>query len=385
MMAAGLLTARNARAQAPIETSLVPSVSFGSTYDDNLFARTTSDAGVMTIMRPAIEANYESPRTSASSLFSFDLQHSNFPALSTLDARRHGNVDIKRRATTALTLAFGVRYDRTETPGELNLDSGILGERRVADRWEAVPSMTYRTSTLTTIAASYSGMTETLVGDVRSNMHVVRGSLIHEVSPHDEITIGYLGRHFIDAFGTRTSHAVLAGWTRALDYATHFTLQAGPRVSADRGLDAEIVAGLARTTNRSRIGVDYWHGETVILGIPGPVKVDTTAAKLMRSVTPRAEIGVNAGLTNSTTLLNQNVRVLQAVVVGNWTPHGGAYTFSASYGAERQHGILIDGFFFDDQVVRHTLNVSVTIAPRLSRKFRPTGELPVVHAQGDSQ
>jgi len=384
MMAAGLLTARTAQAQT--ETSLVPSVSFGSTYDDNLFARTTGDAGVMTHLRPALEANYESPRTTASSLFSFDVQHSNFPALSTLDARRHGNIDIKRRATQALTVAFGVRYDRTETPGELNLDSGgILGERRVADRWEAVPSMTYRTSTRTMIAASYNGMTETLVGDVRSNLHVARGGVVHQASPHDELTVGYLGRHFIDVFDTRTSHAVLGGWTRALDYATRFTLQAGPRVSVDRGLDAEIVAGLARATNRSRIGVDYWHGETVILGIRGPVKVDTAAAKLMRSVAPRAEIGVNTGITNSTTLLNQNVQVLQAGVVGNWTPHGGAYTFSASYGAEWQHGILINAVFFNDRVVRHTLRMNVTIAPRLSRKFRPTGEPPVVRAPGVSQ
>ena len=207
------------------------------------------------------------------------------------------------------------------------------------------------------------------------------------MSTLEEVSVSYLGRRFVDALDRHTSTAVLAGWARALDYATRFTVQAGPRVSAAQGLNAEIVTGLARTTNRSRIGLDYWHGETMILGIHGPVAVDTATAKVALGITPRSEIGVNAGITDSNSLLNQNVRVAQAVLVGAWTPHGGKYTFSASYGIERQHGILVGGLFIDDRIVRHTIRMNVTVAPRLSRKFRPTGErpVPVDHAQGASQ
>ncbi len=385
VLASGLLSASLAQAQAQTETSLVPSLSFGTIYDDNLFARVKGDAGEMTILRPALEGNYVSPSLTVSSLFSFDAQHSNFPALSTLDARRHGNLDIKHQTTPMLTLALGLRYDRTETPGELNFDSGIIGERRVADRWEAVPSMAYRTSTRTTVTASYNGMTEKLVDDIQGTLHVARAGVTHQVSTLEEVSVSYLGRRFVDALETHTSTAVLAGFARALDYATRFTVQAGPRVSEAQGLDAEIVAGLARTTNRSRIGLDYWHGETMILGIHGPVAVDTATAKAALGITARSEIGVNAGITDSTSLLNQNVRVAQAVAFGAWTPHGGAYTFSASYGLERQHGILVGGLFLDDRIVRHTLRMNVTVAPRLSRKFRPTGERPVDPAQGVSQ
>src|SRR6266852_9705111 len=78
---------RSAGAQS--NATLVPSVAIGSTYDDNLFARAAGDAGTLTVMRPALEGIYESLRVNAASLFSFDMQHSNFPAMSTLDARRH--------------------------------------------------------------------------------------------------------------------------------------------------------------------------------------------------------------------------------------------------------------------------------------------------------
>src|SRR5258708_6131673 len=139
VLAVELVTAQRAWAQA--NASLVPSVSFGTIYDDNLFAKVTGDAGTMTLVRPALEANYESPMLTVSSLFSFDMQRSNFAALSTLDARRHGNFDIKGRTTEAMTLGLGLRYDRTETPGDLNLDTGILGERKIAERWELAPSL----------------------------------------------------------------------------------------------------------------------------------------------------------------------------------------------------------------------------------------------------
>jgi hypothetical protein len=382
IIAVELVTAQRAWTQT--STSFVPSLSFGTIYDDNLFAKTNGNAGTMTLLRPALEANYEGPRLTLSSLLSFDIQHSNFAELSTLDARRHANVDIKHRATEAMTLALGLRYDRSETPGELNLDTGILGERRIAERWELVPSLAYRATPRTTINASYNGVTETIIDQIRGGLNVARAGVTHQTSPLDEISVSYLGRRFVDALDTHSSNAVLVGWTRELAYQTRLTLQAGPRVSPDKGLDAEIVAGFVRSTNRLRIAMDYWHGETIILGIHGPVAVDTATAKLVWPTTPRTEIGFTTGVTDSTTFGDQNVRVYRAIFLGAWTPGGGPYTFSASYGAESQRGLIRGSQYIDDQVMRQTFSLNVTIAPRLSRSFRPTGE-PVVHAQGASQ
>ncbi len=370
MLAIELTTAQRVRAQT--SKSLTPSVSFGTTYDDNLFATVKGDAGVMTVMRPTLEADYVSARLNATSLFSFDVQHSNFPALSTLDARRRGIVDIYYRTTPAMTLSFGARYDRTETPGELNLDSGILGPREIADRVEVEPSLSYRTTTRTTTNASYNGMTETEVGYTRGVLHVARGGVTHQVTAHDDFGVSYLGRRFDDT-ATHTSNAVLAAWGHDLASATRVTLQAGPRLSLDKGLAAEVVAGFTRYTNRARLGLDYWHGETMILGIEGPVAVDSATAKATWPVSPRSEIGAQTGFTSSTTLIDQKVRVYNAVARAAWTPRGGNYTFAASYAAEVQQGLVLRTLFIPGQVIRHTFRATVTIAPRSSRTFRPTG------------
>jgi hypothetical protein len=99
-------------------------------------------------------------------------------------------------------------------------------------------------------------------------------------------------------------------------------------------------------------------------------------------VTLRSEVGLHTGITDSTTLADQNVRVYRAIMTGAWTPNGGPYTFSASYGAEFQRGLIRRSLFIDDQVMRQTMRVNVTIAPRLSRTFRPTGEPPVIRNPG---
>jgi len=140
---------------AQTNATVVPSVSVGTIYDDNLFAKANGDAGAMTLMRPALEGLYESPTLTIQSLFSFDMQRSNHADLTMIDARRHGDMDIHERATQKLMLGLGLRYDRTETPGELNLDTGVLGERRIADRWEVVPSLTYHVRPRTTLTTSY--------------------------------------------------------------------------------------------------------------------------------------------------------------------------------------------------------------------------------------
>ncbi len=216
-----------APAIAQTNATVVPSVSIGTIYDDNLFAKAKGDAGSIALMRPSLEGLLESPTLTIQSLFSFDMQRSNHADLSMLDARRHGDFDLHERATQKLTLGLGLRYDRTETPGELNLDTGILGERRIADRWEIVPSLAYHVRPRTTMTASYNGMTETLVDDIRGFLHVLRAGVARQTSTRDEVSVGYLGREFVDSLEMHRSDAVLVGWSHELAEGTRFTAGGG--------------------------------------------------------------------------------------------------------------------------------------------------------------
>src|SRR5919106_6704301 len=66
ILSAGL-TAADARAQARIE--LVPSVSFSTAYDDNIFTTQEGAGDAMMHVSPAFEAFYESPKASLRGLY----------------------------------------------------------------------------------------------------------------------------------------------------------------------------------------------------------------------------------------------------------------------------------------------------------------------------
>ena len=68
ILLAAVLTVADASAQARME--LVPSVSFATTYDDNIFTTQEGSGDAMMLVTPAFEAFYESPthdRSAASS------------------------------------------------------------------------------------------------------------------------------------------------------------------------------------------------------------------------------------------------------------------------------------------------------------------------------
>ena len=122
--AASICHAAPAAAQSHIEA--VPSVTIGTIYDNNIFAQEQGDAGQMLLVRPGLGWALDTPRLSLASLFTFDSQRSNHRDLTMIDARRHADATFKYRTTSMTTLGLLALYDRTETPGEINIGTGIL-------------------------------------------------------------------------------------------------------------------------------------------------------------------------------------------------------------------------------------------------------------------
>ena len=352
--------------------TIVPSLSIASVYDDNLFAEVESDAGKMLQLRPSFEGNYESPRLTLISLYSQDMLRSNFGTLNTLDARRHAFFDTRFRSTPLTTFAIEARYDRSETPGEIDIDTGILGLRRTAQRWQVSPNLVRRISPRSVLTAGYDMTRENELDLPSGTLHQARVSLSRETSSRSAIVGTYLSRYFVDPFDTSTSQSVLAGWTREMAPRTHLSLYAGPRVTSYRsGLKPEVSASLRRDTNRIDLAADYWHGETIILGIPGPVAVDSGALRIARPFLSRWELGAGLGATDITTIDFREARVYRSTLIGSWTSHG-MYSVSASYGLDYQQGDIRRRL--DENVLRHVFRVSVTVAPRLFRSILPPDE-----------
>jgi hypothetical protein len=367
------LLAVPAVAGAQTRATLVPSVHMGAVYDDNVSARAQGDAGQMLQVRPSFEADYESPKVTFVSLWSFDMQKSNHSALDALDARRHVMIDTKYRPSMRTTWAMAGRYDRTDSPGELDFDTGILSDRRNAQRFELAPSVTHRVGERTTWSALYDWTTENLLNDSHGSLHTARAGVSQLLSTRSTISAGYLGRLFMDGVGEHQSHTALLGWTRQLAQFTSLTVQAGPRWTTYRGVVPEVAVSLGRDGRTVKAGLDYSHGETIILGVLGPVQVDTGSARLTVAATRKVEFGLRAGASNILTLDQRAATVYRGTLVGSWSI-GGPYTIAASYSADYQLGDIRRNLFRDERVLRHVIRLGVTMAPRFTRSFLPPDE-----------
>lgn len=367
-----VITALSPAVSAQTRFTFVPSLSIAGVYDDNLFATEEGSAGKMLQVRPTVEGNYESPRLKFLSLYSQDMLRSNFSTLNTVDARRHAYLDTEFRRSPLTTFGVVGRYDRSETPGEIELDTGILGARRTAQRWQLSPTLVRRLNPRSVITAGYDFTRENELDTPSGTLHQGRVALSREFTPRSAIVGTYLARYFVDPLGESSSHSVLAGWTREMAPHTHLSLYAGPRVSSyQSGVKPELSASLRRDTNRFDVRADYWHGETIILGIEGPVAVDSGSLRITWPFRSRWEFGTHLGATDIDTLDFREARVYRSALLASWTSRG-MYSVSASYGVDYQQGDIRRRL--DDNVLRHVFRVSFTVAPRLFRSILPPDE-----------
>ena len=365
-------TALSPAVSAQTRFTFVPSLSVAGVYDDNLFAEQAGSAGKMLQVRPSVEGNYESPRLKFLSLYSQDMLRSNFSTLNSTDARRHAYLDTQFRSSPLTTFGVVGRYDRSETPGEIDLDTGILGSRRTAQRWQLSPTLVRRVNPRSVITAGYDLTRENELDTPSGTLHQARLALSREVTSRSAVVGTYLARYFIDPLGRSTSHSVLAGWTREMAPHTHLSLYAGPRVSSyQSGVKPEVSASLRRDSSRIDVRADYWHGETIILGIEGPVAVDSGSLRVTWPFRSRWEFGTHLGATDINTIDFREARVYRSTLIGSWTSRG-MYSVSASYGVDYQQGDIRRRL--DDNVVRHVFRVSFTVAPRLFRSILPPDE-----------
>ena len=371
--ACAVLTAGDARAQARME--LVPSVSFSTAYDDNIFTTQEGSGDAMMLVTPSFEAFYESPKTLLRGLYTFDMQRAvGYSTLNSLDAKRHAMINTAVQATPHFRLSLTGRYDVSDRPGDLMFDTGVLLGRQRARRYQLTPGISFRVRPRTNITAQYDATKEALA-DMRGDMYIARLGISRMQTTRDTWSVNYLGRTFAngaDMFNpaaTERSHAVLFGYNRAVAVGTNFSVQAGPRVSSYGNRRPELLANFSRQIRAGRFGLDYWQGETIIMGIRGPVDIQSFSFKSSWPIRRNLEIGAHAGVFDSETLFQGHARVFHPELVASYSP-GGPYVIAGSYGIDFQKGDVRSEFLSDREIVRHVLLVRVTFAPRLSR-IRP--------------
>ena len=376
--AAQLALPQVARSQSRL--MFVPSVTVSSVFDDNPFSTATGSADQLTLLTPGIAGLFATPVVNINGLYSFEMQRSiDHPALNNLDARRHGMLTAAFRQNSKSTLTVDGNYDRTDTAGDLNFVTGLLLERRRAQRWQVGPSIVYQVAPRTIISAGYTWTNEGIEGTPAEDEHVVRADVTRELSPRSAASVGYLERRFVNEVDTRTSYAPLVGWTYRATPFTRLTLQAGPRRSARGGIAPEVVAAFARKgTHLVGFGLDYWRGESITLGVIGPVEVNSATAQVTSPVIKNFALGLYGGFFNIDTISQGKARVYHGEILAVRTPIG-PFVVALSYGSDFQRGDVRTSLLSDETVVRHIVRLRlIATPPRLGRSFQPEDPLELL-------
>jgi hypothetical protein len=408
---------------------LVPSVSFTTSYDDNIFTTQRGSGDTMMLVTPAFEGFYESPNALLRALYTWDMQRAfGFSTLNSLDAKRHGVIDTGFQLTPQFRLSLLGRYDVSDRPGDLVFDTGVLLGRQRARRYQVTPALSIRVRPRTSLNIQYDATRESLRGDgealradgvllgsgsvpiggvgdlpvgdgdllagdgelpasdrepleigrellgrdMDGQLYIARVGVSRTHTARDVWSVSYLGRTFANGAGmsqpasTERSHALLLGYSRALAVGTTLGVQLGPRLSSYGNDKPEVTANFSRQLRAGKFGMDYWQGETIIMGIRGPVDITSFSFKSSWLLRRNVEVSAHAGVFNSVTLDQGRARVFHPEFVVSYSP-GGPYIVAGSYGIDVQKGDVRSAFLSDREVVRHVLLFRLTYAPRLSR------------------
>ena len=179
-------------------------------------------------------------------------------------------------------------------------------DRRQAQRWEVSPNFAHRVRPHTSVTGSYDFMAESLVDNGTGRMQVARAGLSQIVSARSTVSGVVQERHFADPTRCDQRQRFRRG-PRRLGPSVLARRRASRcrRVRASRrtGACSRKSTRASRATRRvSQVGADYSHGETIVLGIRGPVTFNGGGARVTWPFRRTMEISSHSAATAIDTL-----------------------------------------------------------------------------------
>jgi hypothetical protein len=299
VLAQGVLMARATAAQDV--PGVRPSVSIAQVYDTNLLS-TPSDhrADVVTRVSPGVDYRYRSTLWTLVGRYSVDAERfTNSPEFSALGARQHATAGFEGRPTPRVKVAADTDYYRTETPGELNTETGLALTRATAEQIVAHASLTRQLDPLTGGTVEYSLTDSRLASSFRTQTHTMRIGADRHVSPRDRVSVNYALHQFIFAIdrgpaSTPTSHTLGVGLSHSITPRASIAVVGGPRIT-NGSPAADLSASLRYQFQPGDLSLAYSRTETAVIGLSDVVRVQgltATAAYNLRLVQIRVAPGV---------------------------------------------------------------------------------------------
>jgi hypothetical protein len=277
-----MMMARAAVAQDVLDVR--PSVSITQVYDTNLLS-TPSDhrEDLITRVTPGVDYRYRSTLWTLVGRYTVDAERfTDSPEFSTLGARQHATVGFGYRPTPRVTIAADTAVYRTETPGELNTQTGLALTRATAEQIVAHASLARQLDPLTGGTVEYSLTDGRLADSFHTQIHAVRIGAERHLSPRDTVTVNYAIDQFLFAIdrgprSTPTSHTLGLGLSHSVTPRASFAIAGGPRFT-NGSPAAELSASLRYQFQPGDLSLVYGRTETAVTGLAGVVRVQSLTA-----------------------------------------------------------------------------------------------------------
>jgi hypothetical protein len=276
---------------APRLPAFRPDVTFGIVFDDNVFMRPKGSETSDIFMRltPGFDLVHDSTRLQLNGSFRFDAErYQERPDLNEAVARQATALDLTWRPNRRFAMISRVGYQRTTTPLDLNVATGLTGGRQPASRVDLSLAFenTIRPQRRVTVGGDYSY--DDILTDlgIDNSLRAVRVRYTEDLDPRYQLYFNYRleQREFIPG-AVLVSHIGVAGWSYRLTPRLMLVLEGGPRV-AEGEWSPEVNVSVTQTIGTiTTFSAGYSHTQDAAVGVVGLITVDrlTTSLALRRS------------------------------------------------------------------------------------------------------
>ncbi|HEY8134324.1 MAG TPA: hypothetical protein VII12_20770 [Thermoanaerobaculia bacterium] len=242
-------------------------------------------------LSPTLALRFDSPRWRVIGGYRVDSEH--YVKYSSLDsdrARERAAVGIQYQAAPRLRLSMDGTYIDTNTPADLNVDTGLGAPRLRGRSLNLSSSARFRVSPRMVATVSTSTLTTNVVNGTGKRSQVQAFILEQRVTPRDLFNIHYELIHlgFRGVTSQRINTQFLLGrWIHEFGNHDRVTLQAGPRVT-DGSPSVDVAAILTHTRRFGSIALSFLRNQTTVIGYAGAV--DTQMLQTKFSFTPNRQL-----------------------------------------------------------------------------------------------
>jgi hypothetical protein len=318
------------RALAQDGFQVTPTLTVAELYDDDLYPRSAGAAKALVLrLSPQLIASYRSERLTVLGRAGAVLDwHSEQIAPW---AQRMGDLQVRALATKRLTLSGGATFWDTNTPRDLNVQTGFDPGLVQTQSLKLSSSLAYRLDALSEGTVAYD-FTRTAQAGLLTDIHVLEPGIHRQLMERDTGRADVLVRRFIfHGHFAQTSVVPLLGWAHQVTPEISFTLLGGPRFTRGALEDAEASVSIRQDMKRVHTALAYARTQTTV-GLLGTVNTNSLSATVAYEPVDRLRLSAAPAIFASAGAALE-AKVLQlkadaAYTVNSWFVVVGTYRYS---------------------------------------------------------